>query len=145
MATDWQPVSLLIGRTGGIANRMWYQNFRLSAPPVVPPSSFQVKIFMRSRDNSPESLHPLLDRLAIVVTFGSSFVAITIVCVASDDNCFRTAPTFASFQTLPNDVGLKTTITLRLDAAWGLISRLPEKTSEHTVRSFPPNIYMEIW
>lgn len=127
MATDWQPVSLPIGRTGGIASRSWYQNFWLFDPPptALPPPSSQCKIFRRSRDKSPAS-QPRVERFAIVVTSGISFVVITIVRVASDDSCFRIAPTLVSFHTFPRDAGLRTTTILRLEAACGPISRLPE-------------------
>lgn len=50
MATDWQPLSELIGRIGGIASRSLYQNVWLPEPKL--PVSFQCKTFKRSGEYS---------------------------------------------------------------------------------------------
>ena len=126
MATDWQPPSVLIGRTGGMASRSLYQNLLWSPEADVFHASSQWRILRRSRDNSVELLQPRFDRFAIVVALGKSLVTIAIVRVASDDNWFSMGPTLASFQTFPRQAGLRITTILRLEATCAPISNAPE-------------------
>lgn len=126
MATDWQPPSVLIGRTGGMASRSLYQNLLWSPEPDVFHASSQWRILRRSRESSVELLQPRFDRFAIVVALGKSLVTIAIVRVASDDNWFRMGPTLASFQTFPRQAGLRITMILRLEATCAPISNAPE-------------------